>query len=98
MPLFLFTLEGRLPLIQSASGEHLLQFATFLDVGRGWNAKPPTPTPETLGSVGVGILTSFFHDRVHANLYWGLPLNHVPTPNQNLQDHGLHLQFIWNLL
>jgi len=95
---FLFSVEGRVPFLASSTGDVLLQGAMFVDVGRGWNAKPPTPDPDTLASVGLGILTSLFHGNLQGSVYWGLPLNHVSTPNQNLQDHGLHVQLVWRVL
>jgi hypothetical protein len=27
-------------------------------------------------------------------LYWGVSLKHIRTQGGNLQDHGLHLQFV----
>jgi hypothetical protein len=32
--------------------------------------------------------------RSEFELYWGVPLKHVKTQGGNLQDHGLHLQFV----
>jgi hemolysin activation/secretion protein len=74
-------------------------FAPFIDVGRSWNAKIPTPDPTTLASIGVGLRLGFF-GRAFANVYWGQQLNHVSDvpPGGNLQDHGLHVQFILNIL
>jgi hemolysin activation/secretion protein len=75
-----------------------VQIAPFIDVGRSWNAKFSTPDPETLASIGVGLRLGFF-DRAFANVYWGQQLNHVtePPPKNDLQDNGVHVQFIWNI-
>ena len=96
---FLASVESRFPLISYVTGEPLLQFAQFVDLGRGWNAKGTTPDPQTLASVGLGLRWNILpKDRARFELYWGLPLNHVPHPPGNLQDHGIHLQFVVQVL
>ncbi len=92
---FLASVESRFPLLRYTSGEPLLQFAQFVDLGRGWNAKGTTPAPQTLTSIGLGLRWSILpKDRARLEIYWGLPLNHVPHPAGNLQDHGIHVQFV----
>jgi hemolysin activation/secretion protein len=92
---FVFSLESRFPLIRYATGEPLLQFAQFVDVGRAWQAKGDTPDPQTLASVGLGLRWSVLpRERARFELYWGVPLNHVPHPSGNLQDYGIHLQAV----
>ena len=96
---FLASVETRYPVIKFASGEDLLQFAQFVDLGRAWVAKGTTPDPQTLASVGLGLRWSILpRDRARFELYWGLPLNHVPHPPGNLQDHGIHLQLVVQVL
>jgi hemolysin activation/secretion protein len=97
---FLFSVESRIPVLPSVMSPHVTaHFAPFIDVGRSWNAKIPTPDPTTLASIGVGLRLGFF-GRAFANVYWGQQLNHVSDvpPGGNLQDHGLHVQFILNIL
>jgi hemolysin activation/secretion protein len=92
---FLFSVESRFPIIRYGTGEPLVQFAQFLDVGRAWQAKGETPDPQTLASVGLGLRWNILpRERARFELYWGVPLNHVPHPSGNLQDHGIHLQVI----
>lgn len=92
---FLASLESRIPLMKFAGGEDMLQFAQFVDLGRGWLSRTNTPAPETLASVGLGIRWNVLpRDRARFELYWGVPLNHVPHPSGNLQDHGIHLQAV----
>lgn len=92
---FLFSVESRFPLLRYASGEPLLQFAQFIDVGRAWQATGKTDDPQTLASIGLGLRwTVLPKDRARFELYWGVPLNHVPHPSGNLQDHGIHLQAV----
>lgn len=95
---FLYSLESRLPLLTSKDGYDILQLAPFIDVGRAWAAKGPTADPQTLASIGVGLRWNIFN-RANANIYWGQQLNHVPAPGSggNLQDHGIHVQFVWNV-
>ena len=97
---FLASVESRIPVIPSVMGPHVTaHFAPFIDVGHSWNAEIDTPSPKTIASVGVGLRLGFF-DRAFANVYWGQQLNHVsdPPPGGNLQDHGVHVQFIMNIL
>jgi hemolysin activation/secretion protein len=96
---FLYSLETRLPLLTSKDGYHILQLAPFIDVGRSWAAKGTTASPETLASIGVGLRWNIFN-RANATIYWGQQLNHVPASGSggNLQDHGIHVQFVWNVL
>jgi hemolysin activation/secretion protein len=96
---FLFSIESRIPVHPDLTGSNFsVQLAPFIDVGRSWNAKFSTPDPETLASIGVGLRLGFF-DRAFANVYWGQQLNHVtePSPKNDLQDNGVHVQFIWNI-
>ncbi len=95
---FLFSLETRLPVLPSVIGNNVLYFAPFVDVGRSWNAEVATPSPKWLASAGAGVRINLF-DRVQLNGYWGIQLNHVSEtpPGGNLQDHGVHLQFVWNI-
>jgi hemolysin activation/secretion protein len=96
---FLASVETRYPLMRYASGEDLLQLAQFVDMGRSWNAKDTTPDPQTLASVGLGVRWNILpRDRARFELYWGVPLNHVPHPPGNLQDHGIHLQLVIQVL
>ena len=67
----------------------------LVDLGRGWNARGPTPDPQTLASVGLGLRWMILpQDRARFEVYWGVPLNHVSTPGGNLQDHGIHIQLV----
>lgn len=90
---FLVSGEARLPVLRFADGEDRLQLAAFTDYGRAWNAKGTTGDPHFLVSVGLGVRWSILpKERVRTEVYWGVPLNFVATPEQNLQDHGIHFQ------
>ncbi len=91
----LASFESRIPLFRRASGEEILQLAQFLDYGRAYDNKVPDPEPSFLASVGLGLLWNILPmNRAHFEVYWGVPLNHVPQPGGNLQDHGIHLQLV----
>jgi hemolysin activation/secretion protein len=91
----LASLESRIPLLRFASGEERLQFAQFVDVGHAWVSRGSTPDPQTLASVGLGLRWNVLpRERARFELYWGVPLNHVPHPSGNLQDYGIHLQAV----
>ncbi|MBA3613940.1 MAG: ShlB/FhaC/HecB family hemolysin secretion/activation protein [Nitrospirales bacterium] len=97
---FLFSVETQIPVMPALFGPYVsVHFAPFIDVGRSWNAKFPTPDPQTLASIGAGIRLGFFN-RAFANVYWGQQLNHIdePPPYNTLQNNGLHVQFVMNIL
>ena len=95
----LASFESRLPLFRFASGEDRLQFAQFVDFGHAWNAKGDTPDPQTLASVGVGLRWMILpQERARFEVYWGQQLNHVRGGEGNLQDHGIHLQLVVQVL
>jgi hemolysin activation/secretion protein len=102
---FLASVESRIPLLTFPTGEPRLQFAQFVDMGRAWNAKGPTPDPQTVASVGVGLRWSFLpQERARLEVYWGAPLNfnqlHRPQGDSrdHLQDNGLHVQVVVQVL
>jgi hemolysin activation/secretion protein len=95
----LASLESRIPLLQFASGEDRLQFAQFVDFGHAWNAKGSTPDPKILASVGAGLRWMILpQERARFEVYWGQQLNHVRGGEGNLQDHGIHLQLVVQVL
>lgn len=92
---FLASVESRIPILKYASGEDMVQFAQFVDVGRSWMSRGRTHDLQTLASVGLGIRWNVLpRDRARFELYWGVPLNHVSRPSGNLQDYGIHLQAV----
>jgi hemolysin activation/secretion protein len=92
------SLEARVPLVRNARWADFLELAPFVDFGRGWNRKQPTPDPKDISSVGVGLrwAVSLFWPvplRPQFEIYWGHRLRKVERPENTLQDNGLHLQF-----
>jgi hemolysin activation/secretion protein len=103
--MFIASIEPRFPLVRWASGEPMLQFAPFADVGHGWNlgdnrpsSLTPNQFPDTLASVGAGLRWNILpKDRASFEVYWGQQLNHVPKVSNTVQDHGVHLGIVVNL-
>lgn len=90
-------LEARYAVWRSAVGEDLVQTAAFADFGRGTNTNAATATPDTLGSLGIGVIWTIMRGS-RFEIYWGIPVNHISTAGGDLQDHGLHLQLIVEVL
>jgi hemolysin activation/secretion protein len=101
---FLASVESRFPLLRRPGGEPILQFAQFVDVGRGWNLGANKDfanaqnLPDTLASVGVGLRWSILpKDRATYEVYWGQKLNHVTRTANAVQDYGVHMALVVNL-
>ena len=95
----LASVETRFPLFRFPSGEDRLQFAQFVDFGHAWNAKGETPDLRMLASVGVGLRWSILpQERARFEVYWGQQLNHVRQGEGNLQDYGIHLALVIQVL
>jgi hemolysin activation/secretion protein len=104
---FLFSIEPRLPISRWIweGREDLLQLAPFFDYARAWAAKGTTEDPTDLMSVGAGLRTNFLpNNKGYFEVYWGYRLrgsgiNDPPyNTNGNLQDHGVHLQLVLQVL
>jgi hemolysin activation/secretion protein len=102
---FLASLETRFPIIRWASGEPMVQFAQFVDVGHGWNRGAnrqffdSSGLPQTIAGVGVGLRwTVLPRNRATFEVYWGQKLNHTPRVGDALQDYGVHVSLAVNVL
>ena len=95
----LASFESRFPIVRFATGEDRVQFAPFMDFGHAWNSKGHTPDPHTLASIGAGLRWMILpQERARFEVYWGQQLNHVRSGEGNLQDHGIHLQLVVQVL
>ena len=89
--------ELRIPVWQPpspAEGVELgaIKLAPFADYGRSWNVDQPTPSPQFIASVGLGVLWDPL-PWVHAATYYGHALKReAPEPSSNLQDDGLYFR------
>lgn len=92
------SLEARIPVLPSVLGEDRVMVAPFADVGRGTNTNAASPDPDTLASYGLGAIWNIMQGS-RFEIYWGLQLKPVsPTTSGNLQDHGVHLQLVVEVL
>lgn len=90
--------EWRIPGISQGAGDGRVEFALFYDYGQGSNKFQPTPRPESISSVGLGLSWQPSPD-LSGKLFWGHPLRQVPDTGQHdLQDDGVHFQFRLRLL
>ena len=94
----LASFESRIPVLRSELGGDLLRLAPFVDYGRAYNSRTPGPEPlKDLASIGLGLIWDIMQGS-RFEVYWGHRLNHVDNPDGNLQDHGVHLQLIIEVL
>ncbi|KOR29444.1 hypothetical protein TI04_08615, partial [Achromatium sp. WMS2] len=77
------------PTMQTRYGR--LYGAIFADYAHGWS-KDIGPQPESLYSVGLGLIWSW-QDQVQASIYWGHALHNPPQRDSSVwQDQGFHIQ------
>ena len=93
----LFSFEPRFAVLRSAIGRDIVQIAPFVDYGYGWNRQATTLDPKTLTSLGLGLIWNIFAGN-RFEVYWGQSLYPVPTQGNNLQDYGVHMQLIVEVL
>ena len=96
---FLTSLEARVPLVRNVPGADYLELAPFVDYGRAWQTKHRTLDPQDIASVGIGLrwaasIPFLVPLRPQLEVYWGHALRDVKTSGGNLQDKGVHLQFV----
>lgn len=86
------TVRLAIPMLSTGPGDGILQIATFIDYGRGWNEREPTPEIENISSVGLGFRWSP-GSMLQTELYWGQAQRKFDEPEQkDLQDDGIHFQ------
>lgn len=85
IPIFRLPIPG----ISRGPEEGMVQVAPFADFGWAWNTDLPTPDPDTISSVGIGVRWDP-SPKIHSELYWGLSLRDVDNPDEDLQDAGIH--------
>jgi len=93
------SIEWRIPVMQYITGpENVpkygdLRFIPFFDFGKAWNSGSfEDPAPNSIYSLGLGLRWDF-RKRIHARLYWGIPLRSLDgKSHSDLQDNGIHFQ------
>ena len=68
-----------------------LQLAPFVDYGRGWNKRAPTPKPRDLSSIGLGLRWEI-SQLLSAQLYYGYALRNIRATDHDLQDDGIQFR------
>ncbi len=98
------SLELRVPIVRlpipgltRRPEEGMILLAPFVDFGWSWNTDSPTPEPEILYSVGIGVRWDPTRT-IHGQLYWGKALKDIDNPGKDLQDDGIHFLVSWQLL
>ncbi len=82
------TIEVRIPIVTDVNGREQFTLVPFFDIGHGYNAGSVSDS-DTIASVGLGfILTPNRH--INVELFWGYAFKDFDTPEDNLQDAGLH--------
>jgi hemolysin activation/secretion protein len=95
---FITSLEFRIPVLFNKTGAGTLFLAPFFDAGGGWNVHQASAEPTTIYSTGLGLVLQP-NRHIHAQLFWGYRLRHVPTPaDKDPQDLGLHFVVNVNVL
>lgn len=86
-------LQTDLPRLGNTLKNGLVQAAIFFDWAKGWNHRPPDPSPDSIYSAGIGALF-FLGDMVNLKIYYGYALRDVHiTGEHDLQDDGIHFRF-----
>ena len=96
---FIYQFETRFPVWSSSEGFPYVQFCPFADVGHSWSAQGATASPQTLASVGAGLRFNMA-TLANLNVYWGRRLvsNNISNPHDSMQDEGVHIQFVLNIM
>ena len=88
---FVSSLEYRYPLFKDEFGQSQFHLAPFLDVGGAWEVGIAAPKPNVIVGTGFGLRWDP-SQKLHAHVYWGIPLVDANNPENDLQDSGIHFQ------
>ncbi|BAY67279.1 ShlB/FhaC/HecB family hemolysin secretion/activation protein [Anabaena sp. FACHB-709] len=83
---FTASIEVRLPLTANSNA---LQIAPFFDIGTVWNNRGGNPQPQTISSLGLGLLWQPSRD-LNLRLDYGIPLTNINDGGNTLQENGIH--------
>jgi len=83
----------RVPILFNKSGEGIVHLAPFFDIGRAWNVHDDSSGPNTISSVGMGLLATP-SKHFSAQIYWGQRLRsvHRSDDDSGLQENGIHFK------
>ena len=82
------SLEVRLPIWRDRNSDGLLQVTPFIEGGVGWNTQEADPDPNSLLSIGTGLLLQVENLDVRAD--FGIPLISTDGDNDTLQEQGIY--------
>jgi len=93
------SLEFRIPLVRNKPWADYLQLASFVDFGWGENKELPDPSPNDITSAGLGLrwgvtLPPPLRLKPQCELYWGIPFRDIDYTEYDLQNDGVHFQFV----
>jgi len=97
------SIEGRIPLFEIAipgsnksSTDRLLYLVPFVDFAWTDNNKQSSPEPDTIASIGSGLIWSPFSGG-YAQIFWGSMLKKIDNLDNGLQDSGVHFLFKYDI-
>jgi hemolysin activation/secretion protein len=99
---FVASVEFRVPVVRNTAWADYVHLAPFFDYGRAWNTRQVSGEPLSISSVGVGLRWALtvpgrVEVRPQFEIYWGHALREIKTPGGDLQDDGIHFQFVLGL-
>ena len=81
--------EFRYPVLRIPDQEMVVQLVPFFNIGTSWNHDRPELNPNTLASLGLGILWRI-SDNFNVRLDFALPLTDVEIEEKNWQENGIY--------
>ena len=96
---FLASAELRYPIWRAPQVQGVLQVTPFVDFGTAWNIRDAGRQPldpDTLASVGLGLLWSQQDGRLRARLDWGIPLVTTDSETDSWQESGVYFSITYN--
>lgn len=94
---FVASIEARIPVFHSDSGDFRLQVAPFVDYGHASNRSGSDPVRKDIASAGIGLLGNY-NERIRFNFYYGHAFEEFDDAENNLQDKGFSFVFSARLL
>ena len=83
------SVEFRYPVLRMTEQDMLVQLVPFVNIGTSWNNDRPELNPNTLASLGLGIIWRI-SDNFNARLDFALPLTDVEIEEKNWQENGIY--------
>lgn len=87
--------EVRLPIARVPQVQGILQIASFIDIGTGWNINQEDLDEDTLVGTGLSLIWDM-DDRLNARFDWGIPLIEIDSGDRTWQENGIYLQMEYN--